>query len=66
MVQVRVDPTRGTETKSRSGILEMVNEEYRDALLGPEPIKVASGASKKKSDATRRAAAAPRVMDELF
>lgn len=65
MVQVRVDPTRGTETKSRSGILEMVNEEYRDALLGPEPVKVASGSGKKKSGPTGRAAA-PRVMDELF
>ena len=63
MVQVRVDPTRGTETKAKSGILEMVNEEFREALLGPEPVRVA-GPAKKPDTSVRRSA--PRVMDDLF
>jgi penicillin-binding protein 1A len=62
MVQVRVDPTRGTETKAKSGVLEMVNEEYRTALLGPEPVRVAAPA--KQDTSVRRSA--PRVMDDLF
>ena len=64
MVQVRVDPTRGTETKAKSGILEMVNKEFSNALLGPEPVRVA-GPTKKKADTSVRRSA-PRVMDDLF
>jgi penicillin-binding protein 1A len=64
MVQVRVDPTRGTETKAKSGILEMVNEEFSKDLLGPEPVRVA-GPTKKKADTSVRRSA-PRVMDDLF
>ncbi|EGV16919.1 penicillin-binding protein 1A [Thiocapsa marina] len=63
MVQVRVDPTRGTETKAKSGILEMVNEEFSNALLGPEPVRVA-GPTRKADTSVRRSA--PRVMDDLF
>jgi penicillin-binding protein 1A len=62
MVQVRVDPSRGTETKAKSGILEMVNEEHRTALLGPDPVRVAAPA--KQDTSVRRSA--PRVMDDLF
>jgi penicillin-binding protein 1A len=62
MVQVRVDPTRGTPTKSKSGILEMVNVEVKNALQGPEPVKVVSRA--RADTSVRRSA--PRVMDDLF
>lgn len=68
LVQVRVDPNRGTETKSKSGILEMVKEENRLLLLGPEPIKVAgpsAGPAKRKPTTTVKRSA-PRVMDDLF
>ena len=68
LVQVRVDPNRGTETKSKSGILEMVKEESRLLLLGPEPIKVAgpsAGPAKRKPTTTVKRSA-PRVMDDLF
>lgn len=61
MVQVRVDPIRGTEVK-RGGIVEMVSEEFRTALLGPEPIQAAS--AKRRDTSVRRSA--PRVMDDLF
>jgi penicillin-binding protein 1A len=64
MVQVRVDPTRGTETKAKSGILEMVNEEFSNALLGPEPVRVAGPTRRKADTSVRRSA--PRVMDDLF
>ncbi|WP_296809082.1 PBP1A family penicillin-binding protein [Thiocapsa sp.] len=63
MVQVRVDPTRGTETKAKSGILEMVNEEFSKDLLGPEPVRIA-GPTRKADTSVRRSA--PRVMDDLF
>ncbi|WP_245969953.1 penicillin-binding protein 1A [Thiocapsa rosea] len=63
MVQVRVDPTRGTETKAKSGILEMVNEEFSKALLGPEPVRIA-GPTRPADTSVRRSA--PRVMDDLF
>jgi penicillin-binding protein 1A len=63
MVQVRVDPTRGTETKAKSGILEMVNEEFSNALLGPEPVRIA-GPTRNADTSVRRSA--PRVMDDLF
>nr|WP_242471025.1 penicillin-binding protein 1A [Thiocystis violacea] len=72
LVQVRVDPARGAETKSKSGVLEMVQEEHRQALLGPEPIKVAGPAStsrktaRKGGGATTVKRSAPRVMDDLF
>lgn len=70
MVQVRVDPDRGTVTKSKSGILEMVQEENRLMLLGPEPIKVAgpSDAPVKRKKKTSKTVnrSAPRVMDDLF
>lgn len=62
MVRVRVDPTRGTEVQ-RGGIVEVVSEEYRTALLGPEPVKVA-GPARKRDTSVRRSA--PRVMDDLF
>jgi penicillin-binding protein 1A len=63
MVKVRVDPSRGTKTTSRSGILETVNEEFSDALQGPKPVAaVAPAATVDKS--VRRTA--PRVMDDLF
>jgi penicillin-binding protein 1A len=61
MVEVRVDPNRGTKTKSRSGIREMVNEELRDALHGPQPISLGSA---NADTSVRRTA--PRVMDDLF
>lgn len=71
LVQVRVDPIRGVETTSKSGILEMVQEEYRLMLLGPDPIEIAQPASKQatrkrapSSNAAKRSA--PRVMDDLF
>lgn len=64
MVQVRVDPNTGNETKAKSGILEMVNEEFSKALLGPEPVRIA-GPTKKKADTSVRRSA-PRVMDDLF
>ncbi|MBK1720659.1 peptidase [Thiocystis violacea] len=77
LVQVRVDPARGVETRSKSGILELVQEEYRENLLGPEPIKVAGppSTSSTKSTSRKRAStsasrtvkrSAPRVMDDLF
>jgi penicillin-binding protein 1A len=62
MVQVRVDPTRGTPTKAKSGILEMVNVEVKDALQGPEPVKVVG---RGRADTSVRRSA-PRVMDDLF
>jgi penicillin-binding protein 1A len=61
MVEVRVDPNRGTKTKSKSGIREMVNEELRDALHGPQPISLGSASA---DTSVRRTA--PRVMDDLF
>lgn len=60
MVQVRVDPARGTETKSKRGVIEMVNEEHRENLQGPVPIQLAA----EPDTSVRRAA--PRVMDDLF
>ncbi len=68
LVAVRIDPNRGTETKSKNGILEMVREEDRLMLLGPEPIKTGSapapaGATPKRENVKR---SAPRVMDDLF
>jgi penicillin-binding protein 1A len=63
MVQVRVDPNTGNETNAKSGILEMVNEEFSKALLGPEPVRIA-GPTKKADTSVRRSA--PRVMDDLF
>jgi penicillin-binding protein 1A len=66
LIEVRIDPNRGTETTSRSGILEMVQEETRLMLLGPEPINAggpSDDADKKKTSVKR---SAPRVMDELF
>lgn len=62
MVRIRVDPTRGTETKSKSGIAEVVNVDHRNALGGPEPIKFSGRGSRDTS--VRRTA--PRVMDDLF
>ena len=67
LVEVRVDPARGVETKAKSGVVELVQEEYRDALLGPEPVRVASPAgdgARRSSDSGQRSA--PRVMDDLF
>lgn len=72
LVAVRIDPNRGTETRSKSGIAEMVQEEHRMMLLGPEPIRVAgfaSDAKKAKPKAKPKAAAKrapPRVTDDLF
>ncbi len=64
LVEVRVDPVSGTETRSSRGILEMVQEEYRTMLLGPEPIRVArpSGSGGRR----QQSGSAPRVMDDLF
>lgn len=67
LVQIRVDPTRGTETKSKGGIEEIVQEEHREALLGPDPVKVSGGEPAKprpKKEGAKRSA--PRMMDELF
>jgi penicillin-binding protein 1A len=67
LVEVRVDPARGVETKAKSGVVELVQEEYRDALLGPEPVRVAGPATDgaRKSGASGQRSA-PRVMDDLF
>ncbi len=68
LVEVRIDPSRGVETTSRGGILEMVQEEYRDMLLGPQPVRVASpetGARRQENTATVKRST-PRVMDDLF
>ncbi|NEX21684.1 penicillin-binding protein 1A [Thiorhodococcus mannitoliphagus] len=72
LIEVRVDPTRGVETKSKSGIVELIQAEYRDNILGPEPIRVAApSASKKRKGGGSRGSrtvqrSAPRVMDDLF
>lgn len=66
MVAVRVDPNRGTPTKARGGILEMVSEEYRDALQGPEPVRFAGSATGSAAKDTSVRRSAPRVMDDLF
>jgi len=67
LVEVRVDPDRGVETKAKSGVVELVQEEYRDALLGPEPIKVAGPATAgERADRGSGRPPAPRVMDDLF
>ena len=67
LVEVRVDPDRGVETKAKSGVVELVQEEYRDALLGPEPIKVAGPATAgERTDRGSGRPPAPRVMDDLF
>lgn len=67
LVQVRIDPVRGVETNSKNGILEIVQEEYRSQLLGPEPVNIAApsatGSSKRSVSVNR---SAPRVMDDLF
>ncbi|MBK1645351.1 peptidase [Thiocapsa imhoffii] len=63
MVQVRVDPNRGTPTRARGGLLEMVSEEFKDALQGPEAFRVA-GPARAADTSVRRSA--PRVMDDLF
>ncbi len=68
MVRVRVDGNRGTETKSKGGLVEEVMEEYRLMLLGPEPEKFAGpakGTSGKKKSA-EQARSAPKVVDDLF
>ena len=67
LVEVRVDPARGVETKAKSGVVELVQEEYRETLLGPEPVKVAApntGGARKNEGSNQRSA--PRVMDDLF
>ncbi|MCK7581758.1 MAG: penicillin-binding protein 1A [Chromatiales bacterium] len=64
LVEVRVDPARGVETQGQGGVVELVQEEYRDALLGPEPVRVA-GPSARKSGGSGQSSA-PRVMDDLF
>ncbi len=71
LVQVRVDPSSGTETNSKSGELELVQEESRATLVGPEPIKAGgptktSGQSVKKKTVATVKRSAPRVMDDLF
>jgi penicillin-binding protein 1A len=76
MVRVRVDGNRGTETKSTGGLIEVVMEEYRLMLMGPEPVSAggldALGAKKKtaavkpKTQAAKPARAAPKVVDDLF
>ncbi len=68
MVTIQIDPSRGTETRSKSGIAETVREEYRLMLMGPEPVKYvgAPTPTKKKSSAAPAARSAPRVMDDLF
>jgi penicillin-binding protein 1A len=68
MVRVRVDGNRGTETKSKGGLVEEVMEEYRLMLLGPEPQQLAGPAKgptvkKKAADPAR---SAPKVVDDLF
>ncbi|MTW20733.1 penicillin-binding protein 1A [Allochromatium palmeri] len=64
LVEVRVDPARGVETKAKSGVVEFVQEEYRDALLGPEPVKVAGPSTRKRGPSSQRSG--PRVTDDLF
>ena len=68
MVRVRVDGNRGTETKSKGGLVEEVMEEYRLMLLGPEPQQFAGpakGATGKKK-ASEPSRSAPKVVDDLF
>ena len=78
MVRVRVDGSRGIETKSADGETEAVMEEYRLMLMGPEPVAdgglADSGAATKKkvaakaakSAAAKSAHAAPKLVDDLF
>lgn len=72
MVRVRVDGNRGTETKSKGGLVEEVMEEYRLMLLGPETESDVAGtstATAKKKPAAAAAPpkrAAPKVVDDLF
>lgn len=60
MVQVRIDPERGTQTQAATGLLEWVRAEYRTRLLGPDPVRIA------ERDSQPPAAPAPRLLDDLF
>ncbi len=78
MVRVRVDGSRGTQTKSAGAGTEEVMEEYREMLMGPEPMDytgVPTGPAKKKPAAAKPAVkaaakparpAAPKSVDDLF
>ena len=73
MVKVKVDGSRGTETKSSLGQTEEVMEEYRLMLMGPDPEAYAGPpvAAKKKpaakpTAAAKPARAAPKSVDDLF
>ena len=69
MVAMRVT-SAGRPTKSKSGILEYIREEYQAQLNGPDPVRYAGGggggggSSSRARPKPRRTA--PRVMDELF
>lgn len=58
MVRVRIDPARGIESRGPGSIAELVREEYRLMLLGPDPIRAAPAPVVEDSS--------PRVLDELF
>ena len=62
MVEVRIDKTRATPTRSTGDntMVEWIREEYELMILGPEPVRYASDRQAPTG------ASAPRVMDELF
>jgi len=77
MVKVKVDGSRGTESKSSTAQTEEVMEEYRLMLMGPDPDPDTGPAVavKKKPAAAKPAAAspkaaparaAPKSVDDLF
>ncbi|HYN78467.1 MAG TPA: PBP1A family penicillin-binding protein [Lamprocystis sp. (in: g-proteobacteria)] len=81
MVRVRVDGSRGIETKAVGGATEAVMEEYRLMLMGPEPVaeggptRPAAVAKKVAKTGTAKSApksaakpmhAAPKLVDDLF
>ena len=77
MVKVKVDGSRGTESKSSTAQTEEVMEEYRLMLMGPDPEpdtgpavavkkKPAAKTAAKPAAQAKPARAAPRSVDDLF
>jgi len=67
LIEVRVDPAQGVETNAKDGVVELVQEEYRDTLQGPKPVRVVRpNADDVRPDRGVPQGSAPRVMDDLF
>ena len=71
LIAIRDNAARGVEIQAKGGFLEMVQEEHRKSMLGPEPVQIAGptaggGRNTKAPAKPNRPRTAPRVMDDLF